>query len=263
MKKIIFYVIAMTTLAFGQASAQTAQQHLNSAIQSEGNIRNGVITAKNAVNQLTKEIVVIGNPNGVLFNNKMFEQVNTVQNNVDDTDYFVNEAKNVSVIPFTAQSINTLTADLINLNDELIGLTYQIDELLNKNNYNAALNLLPQVTNVLNAQDNKTIEVINAIQNLKQTIKLYNVCIQTVDYQGNPVSGNDLHGFWAQNLATGEYIYPTNQDGNCFENLPAGTYRFDSYNGYWSGTSHTDVTLSENLENSNGIIVVNLVYWSE
>lgn len=253
----------MTALVFGKASAQTAQQHLNSAIQSEGNIRNGVITAKNAVNQLTKEIVVIGNPNGVLFNNKMFEQVNTVQNNVDDTDYFVNEAKNVSVIPFRTQTINTLTADLINLNDELIGLTYQIEEALSNNNNNAVLNYLSQVTNVLNAQDNKAVEVINAIQSLKQTIKLYNVCIQTVDYQGNPVSGNDLHGFWAQNLVTGEYIYPTNQDGNCFENLPAGTYRFDSYNGYWSGTSSTDVTLSESLENSNGVIIVNLVYWSE
>ena len=85
---------------------------------------------------------------------------------------------------------------------------------------------MSQVSNVLNAQDNKAVEVINSIQSLKQTIKLYNVCIQTVDYQGNPVNGSDLHGFWAQNLVTGEYIYPTNQDGNCFENLPAGTYRF-------------------------------------
>lgn len=263
MKKIIFSVIVMTILAFGQANAQNAQQHLNSAIQSEGNIRDGVIAAKNAVNQLTKEIVIIGNPNAVLFNNKMFEQVNTVQNNVDDTDYFVNEAKDVSVISFTTQAINTLTADLINLNDELIGLTYQIEEALSNNNNNATLNYLSQVTNVLNAQDNKAVEVINAIQSLKQTIKLFNVCIQTVDYQGNPVSGSDLHGFWAQNLTTGEYIYPTNQDGNCFENLPAGTYRFDSYDGYWSGTSSSDVALSESLENSEGVIIVNLTYWSE
>ncbi len=263
MKKIIFYVIIMTTLVYGQSNAQTAQQYLNSAIQSEENIREGVITAKNAVNQLTKEIVVIGNPNVVLFHDKMFDQVNSVQNNVDDTDYYVNEAKNVSVIPFTTQAINNLTAELINLNDELIGLTYQIEDAMSNNNNNATLSYLSQVANVLNAQDNKAVEVINAIESLKQTIKLYNVCVQTVDYEGNPVSGSDLHGFWAQNLTTGEYIYPTNQDGNCFENLPAGTYRFDSYDGYWSGTSSTDVTLSESLENSEGIIIVNLTYWSE
>lgn len=263
MKKIIFYVIIMTTLVFGQAIAQNAQQHLNAAIQSTGNIRQGMITAKSAVNQLTKEIVVLGTPNAILFNNKMFEQVGTVQNNVDDTDYFANEAKNVSVIPFSTQTINNLNTELINLNDELIGLTYQIEEALSNNNHNAALNFLPQIANVLNAQDNKAAEVINTIQALKQTIKLYNVCIQTVDYQGNPVSGSDLHGFWAQNLTTGEYIYPDHQDGNCFENLAPGSYRFDSYDGYFSGTSPAEVTLSESLENSNGIIIVNLTYWSE
>ncbi|MFC7773565.1 hypothetical protein [Flavobacterium sp. GCM10027622] len=263
MKKITFFVVALTTLSFAQAIAQSAQHHLNSAIESTESIRTSVVTSKTAVNQLTKEIAIIGNPNAVLFNTKMMDQINSVQNNVDDTDYYVNEAKNVSVIPFSSQPINALTADLINLNDELIRLTYQIEEALNNNNNTTALDLLPQVTAVLNAQDTRAIEVINTIQNLKQTIKVFNVCIQTVDYQGNPVPGDDLHGFWAQNLATGEYIYPTNQEGNCFENLPAGTYRFDSYNGYWSGTSSTDVTLSESLENSNGNIIVNLTYWSE
>lgn len=263
MKNIIFLVLALTTLVCGQAIAQTAQQHLNSAIQSTENIKLGVIDAEKAVNQLTKEITIIGNPNAVLLYNKMFEQVATVQNNADDTDYFTGEAKNASVIPFSTQPINTLTADLVSLNDELIGLTYLIDEALNSNNNNVALNYLPQVKATLTAQNNKSIEIINTIQSIKQTIKLYNVCVQTVDYQGNPVPGNDLHGFWAQNLTTGEYIYPTNQDGNCFENLPDGTYRFDSYNGYWSGTSSTDITLSESQENSNGIIIVNLTYWSE
>lgn len=263
MKKIIFYVLSLTAMAFGQTYAQTAQQHLNSAIQSEGNIRTGVVNSKEAVNQLVKEIAVIGNPNAVLFNNKMFEQINTVQNNVDDTDHFLNEAKSVSAIPFTTQAINTLTADLINLNDELIGLTYQIDELLNSNNNNAALNLLPQVKNVLDAQDSKAVEVINAIQTLKQTIKVYNVCLQTVDHLGNPVYDAELRGFWAQNQTTGEYIYPENQDGNCFENLSAGYYRFDARHGYWSGVAPEYVTLSENLENEDGIIIINLVYWVE
>lgn len=263
MKNIIFLVITLTTLAYGQAIAQTAQQHLNSAILSTENIKQGVINAEKAVNQLTKEITIIGNPNAVLFYNKMFEQVATVQNNADDTDYFATEAKNVSAIPFSTQPINTLTADLVSLNDELIGLTFLIDEALSSNNNTVALNYLPQVKATLTAQNNKSIDIINTIQSIQQTIKLYNVCVQTVDYQGNPVPGNDLHGFWAQNLTTGEYIYPTNQDGNCFENLPAGTYRFDSYNGYWSGTSSTDITLSESQENSNGIIIVNLTYWSE
>jgi hypothetical protein len=263
MRKIIFTVVVLATLAFGQTFGQTAQQNLDFAIEATTNIRQDVVTAEKAVNQLAKEIVVLGTPNASLFNSKMFDQINGVQNNVDDTDYYVNLAKDASVIPFTVQTVINLTADLINLNDELIGLTNQIDEALGANNNNAALNLLPQVKSVLEAQDNKAVEVINAIASLQQAIKLFKVCIQTVDYQGNPVSGSDLHGFWAQNLTTGEYIYPTNQDGNCFEDLVPGNYRFDSYDGYWSGTSSKDVTLSKSLENQDGIIIVNLTYWSE
>lgn len=263
MKKIIFTVVALATLAFGQTFGQTAQQNLDFAIEATTNIRQDVVTAEKAVNQLAKEIVVLGTPNASLFNSKMFDQINGVQNNVDDTDYYVNLAKDGSVIPFAIQTVTNLTADLINLNDELIGLTNQIDEALGANNNNAALNLLPQIKSVLEAQDNKAVDVINAIASVQQAIKLFKVCIQTVDYQGNPVSGSDLHGFWAQNLTTGEYIYPTNQDGNCFEDLVPGNYRFDSYDGYWSGTSSKDVTLSKSLENQDGIIIVNLTYWSE
>lgn len=35
------------------------------------------------------------------FNNRMLAQVNAVQNNADDINYFVNEAKNSTVIPFS------------------------------------------------------------------------------------------------------------------------------------------------------------------
>lgn len=263
MKKIIFNVVLLSIFSLGQVFAQTAKQNLDSAIDATNIIRQDVITAEKAVSQLAKEIVVYGTPNASLFNSKMIDQINGVQNNADDTDYYVNEASNVSVIPFNVQLVTVLTADLISLNDNLIGLNAQIEVALNAQDNNRALNLLPQVKAVLLAQDAKCVAIIDAINSIKQAVKVYNVCLQTVDYQGNPVPGSDLHGFWAQNLTTGEYIYPTNQDGNCFENLPAGTYRFDSYDGYWSGTSSTDVTLTDSLENQNGVIIVDLIYWSE
>ena len=264
MKKTILYVFAVTVFALGQVFAQsTTEQHLNSGIESAEKIKQGVETAEKAVNQLVKEITVIGNPNAVLFNDKMYTQVASVQNNSDDVLYFMDLAKNASVTPFSTQEIDVLTTDLVSLNDDLMYLTSQILDALDHNNNNAALNLVPQVRTVLTSQNDKAAQVIAKIELIKQAVKRYNVCIQTVDYLGNPVSGSDLHGFYAQNLTTGEYIYPTNQDGNCFENLPKGTYRFDSYDGYWSGTSSEEVTLSDSLVNSNGIIIVNLVYWSE
>ncbi|MGH2666419.1 hypothetical protein [Flavobacterium sp.] len=264
MKKTILYVFALTVFALGQVFGQsTTEQNLNSGIQSAEKIKQGVVAADKAVNQLVKEISVIGNPNAVLFNDKMYEQVASVQNNSDDVLYFMDLAKNASATPFSTQEIDVLTSDLVSLNDDLMYLTSQIIDVLDHNNPNAALTYVPQVRNVLTAQNDKAAQVIVKIELLKQVVKQYDVCIQTVDYLGNPVSGSDLHGFYAQNLATGEYIYPTNQDGNCFDNLPAGTYLFDSYNGYWSGTSSEEVTLSDGLVNSNGVIIVNLVYWSE
>jgi hypothetical protein len=264
MKKTILYVSVLAIFAFGQVFGQSAtEQNLNSGIQSAENIKQGVVTAEKAVNQLVKEIMVIGNPNAALFDNKMYGQVASVQNNSDDILYFMDLAKNASAISFSTQEIDVLTTDLVSLNDDLMYLTNQIVGALDDSDFNAALNYVPQVRAVLTSQNDKAAQVIIKIGQIKQSVKRFDVCIQTVDYLGNPVSGSDLHGFYAQNLATGEYIYPTNQDGNCFENLPNGTYLFDSHNGYWSGTSSEEVTLSDDLVNSNGIIIVNLVYWSE
>lgn len=264
MKKIILCVFIITTLAFGPVFGQsTAEQNLNSAIQSAEKIQQDIETSKKAINQLVKELTVIGNPNAALFRNKMYDQINSGQNNPDDILYFVDLAKNASTVSFSSQQIDVLTTDIVALNDDVIYLSNQIDDALNNQNYNAALNYVPQLNSVLDAQNDKSAELVTTIELIKTAIRRYNVCIQTVDYQGNPVSGSDLHGFYAQNLATGAYVYPADQDGNCFENLPNGTYRFDSHDGYWSGTSPTEVTLSEQPVNSNGIIIVNLTYWSE
>ena len=264
MKKTIFYVFALAFFAVGNVFAQSATvQHLNSGIQSAVTIQQNGVTAGKAVNQLVKEITILGTPNAELFNDKMYAQVASVQNNSDDVLYFMDLAKNASVVPFSTQEIDVLTSDLVSLNDELMYYTNQIVEALHNNNNDGALSLVPQVRDVLASQNDKAGQVIAKIEWIKQAVKRYNVCIQTVDYLGNPVAGSDLHGFYAQNMATGEYIYPTNQEGNCFEDLLPGTYRFDSYDGYWSGTSSEEVTLSDSLVNANGVIVVNLVYWSE
>lgn len=264
MKKIIllsfFLCVAATTQMFGQA---TPQQNLDNAIQTAENIPQDVLTAKKAVNQLAKQIVFLHDPNAALFHDKMFVQVNNVQNNADDINWFVSLAQSGSSIPFATTDIYALTEELVNENDILIGLTGQIEAALENNDDDTALDLLPQVKNVLNDQKTTAEEIITKLETLKQVIRTYKVCVRTVDNMGNPVTGSDLHGFFAENTATGEYLYPTDQEGTCFENLAPGTYMFDSFNGYWSGTSSNTVTLSPSLENENGIIIVDLVYWSE
>jgi hypothetical protein len=264
MKKSIYYVLTIALFAMAQVMGQvTTQQNLDGAIQSAETIKLEVKAARKAVNQLVKELTIIGNPNAPLFSNRMFDQVNAVQNNADDINYFVNEAKNSSVIPFSAQEITILTDDLVILNDNIIYLTNQIVTALNSNNNAVALNYIPQLRSVLTSQNSKATAIITKVNAIKQAVKTYQVCIQTVDSNGNPVAASDLFGFYGLNTTTGLYIEPTNQEGTCFENLPNGTYTFDSYDGYFSGTGSTTVTLNDNLVNADGVIIVNLVYWSE
>ena len=93
----------------------------------------------------------------------------------------------------------------------------------------------------------------------------FNVRITLVDIYGNPVTGGTgLRGYWAQNVATGEYYYPGGQeDEDKFENLPAGTYTFGAYPGNWEGAVSKTVTLSSGNVGPDGYIVVTLTYWVE
>ncbi len=262
MKKIIFslFLLAGTAGAFAQTAAQ---QNLDDAITTANRIPQDVKTAQRAVNQLAKQLGYIGNPDAVLFHDKMYAQVNSIQNNADDIDYFTGLAQSASAIPFSTAEVNALTAQLVTENDELMEVTNQITTAIDNGDNNTALGLLPDVRDVLNSQKTTAAEIVTKLNAIKQAITTYKVCMRTVDVDGNPVNGSDLQGFYAQDNATGAYLYPDNQDGNCFEALAPGTYTFGSFNGYWSGTSSNTVTLSDALVNADGVIVVDLVYWSE
>ena len=91
----------------------------------------------------------------------------------------------------------------------------------------------------------------------------YDVCIQLVDNQGNPTTNNDIQGYAAYDYQSGSYVYPGRYDADCFYGLAEGTYRFDSYQGYFCGTSSKVVTLSSDLENEDGVIVIELTLWCE
>ncbi len=92
----------------------------------------------------------------------------------------------------------------------------------------------------------------------------FDVKIELVDRFGQPVGPNGLQGYFAINQDTGEVFYPNrSDDDNVFRFLPEGSYRFDAYDGYFDGASSSFVTLSEELVDPNGYIIVTLRYWSE
>ncbi len=91
----------------------------------------------------------------------------------------------------------------------------------------------------------------------------FDVRIKLVDRYGNEVPAATLPGYYAYNLETNTYYYADDRrEVDLFTNLPAGTYRFDAYDGYFDGASSTMVTLS-NASVVNDEIVVTLSYWSE
>lgn len=91
----------------------------------------------------------------------------------------------------------------------------------------------------------------------------FDVRIELVDNNGQPVGSHGLQGFWAKNLATGQYIYPNYYSYDQFLNLPAGTFTFGAFDGYFDGASSETLTIGQSLTGSDGFIVVQLVYWSE
>lgn len=113
--------------------------------------------------------------------------------------------------------------------------------------------------------ENAAAPAVTTAQPANKISTTFNVRITLVDIYGAPVTGGSgLRGYWAQNVATGEYYYPGGQEGeDKFENLPAGTYTFGAYPGNWDGAVSKTVTLSSGNVGPDGYIVVTLTYWVE
>lgn len=266
MKKLATYAAALLLTGLSNSFAQNnTQQYLDNAIQTAENIPQDVQNASNAIDRLVYELNIAGNPDADAFYNSLFILVNHVQNNADDIDYFMGLAQNESTVSFSTAPVNGLTAQLVVLNDDVIGLTGQIKDAVLENRYNDANSLIPNLRNTIAAQSGTADNIISEIKAIKQITTIYTVEIHLVDAQGQPTYTNDLHGYYAYNQMTGEYLYPEDErdySSNTFF-LEAGTYTFDSFNGYWSGTGSNTVTLSNELVNEDGVIVVELVLWSE
>lgn len=267
MKKLATYAAALLlTTGLSSSFAQiNTQQDLDNAIQTAENIPQDVQNASNAIDRLVFELNISGTTDANAFYNDLFVLVNHIQNNADDIDYFMGLAQNASPVAFSTAPVNSLTAQLVVLNDDVITLTTQIKDAVTENRYNNANSMIPALRNTINSQSSVSDNIISEIETIKQTATIYTVEIRLVDAQGQVTYTNDLHGYYAYNQATGEYLYP--QDERDYSSgtflLPAGTYTFDSFNGYWSGTNSNTVTLSNALVNEDGVIVVDLVLWSE
>ena len=268
MKKVIFYACALSVFVFGQTFAQSvAEQNLNSAFQSAENVNLEVAVSRKAVNKLVKQLVVFGNPNSALFSNIIDTSNDAKEVHANDVDSFVNIAKSASTIDFSTSEIDALTAQILDQNAVIYILKTQIIAAIGANNTTLALNLITPLRSALTKQVNRANSIKTKIQQIKLLVKTYNVCIKVFDNLGNTAIYQP--GFYAYNTVTGEYIYPNSDQGNqtggdCFLNLPVGTYSFGGFQDYFCGVSGTgSISLSDSLLNEVGIIEVTLLLWCE
>jgi hypothetical protein len=240
-----------------------AAQQLFLAIEEAETGKLLVKQSRTASNVLVKQLTVTLNPNPSQFLNSISINQNGLIDVADNINFHVENAWNLSGQGFNKQQILTQANLIYNLVDEIQVLAQQVVNAVNANNTQGALTLI----STLNLKLQNETQALNRIKtrsnNAISLVRTYEVCVRTVNSNGVEVPPSDLFGFYAINDSTGDVFYPDNQEGTCFSSLSAGTYTFGAFPGYFSGASTATVTLSQNLINQNGIIVIDLVYWSE
>jgi hypothetical protein len=262
MKTLFTFFICLFGLGYSAQSQTTAVQSLEQAKVECTGIKTQVTQARKLSNQLSKQLLLPGIPSSVAFESGVSTCTNQMQNHVEALEESVAAALLASGNGFNPGSINQSIQLMVAQIDILDGLRAQIVQAIQAQNKALAQQLIPQFNAALSRQTTLANQTIKKLDKAIDLIRPYQVCVRTVDSNGNPVAASDLFGFYCVKAGTQTLIEPSNQEGTCWT-LPAGTYEFGSYPGYFSGTSSNTVTLTRSLENADGQVLVDLVYWSE
>lgn len=263
MKKIIllFFVILVTRqISLGQNSAVVQLQQLKGQTEL---IKPEIANARKAANTLIKQLsLTTGQPNVAMFETQAMMALNHMVDGVDNMYYYLNEALLASSNGFNPANLQSSIGSLSGARDLAQDLVAQIVASAGSGNKTLALTQLAAFNSQLTQASRFNSQIASKADAAINVVRPYQVCIRLVDANGNPTSTSDLFGYYAYSAANNAYYYPDNQEGTCFT-LSKGTYTFDAYDGYWSGTGAKTITLKRSLENADGIIVVDLVLWSE
>lgn len=244
---------------------QSVIDDLDETFDSAEIIRIEAKRVKAALKTLTVDYLVNNNPNAdvATYLQIMDGSMEVVEEFSDEVIYYIGQAAqgNSNIDPASIQS----KASTIEGNEDFVrNKSTALQTAIQQNDRNTARQLIREIRGLLNNQIALAKEIKTEATALKSLAVTYNVRVELVDERtGASVPATTLPGYAATNQDTGETIYPDYYDFNIFRNLPAGTYRFDAYDGYFDGASSATVTLDQSLVGSDGFIVVTLRYWSE
>ncbi len=262
---ILFILAAM--LSGTTLNAQTAQTHVNNIIDLTDDIDGNASDTYDAAYTLYYEYFTLSSPNLAGFNAQIYNlQTNGVQIHAEDLIYSAQQAAildpslDVSAIVAYANQVQSLVDDITDEAQDLQGY-------IQNENDQAISNSIQTICQASNAQVDLAEQILEEAEDLwAQLNAAYNVRVQLLDNWGNTYDYDQtgLQGVYAQNTATGQYIYPMQGDlSGELTNLPNGTYVIGSYDGYWDGAGTATITLSNEPVGADGYIVVTLSYWSE
>jgi hypothetical protein len=266
MKKVIFTLLCFLSIAgVSQAQSTTIIQDLDQVILAARDARTAARSTRDNLRSLALDYFQFNNPNPnvIGYLAVMNANMTIVENAMDvivvksNSALLKNSAIDISDLLAWAAQID-LRAGYVRTQSQLLATA------ISQNNRQAAQQANIATRNYLGEQILIAADIINSAGAQKLIAQVYNVRITLVTSNGQPVVGsNGLQGYYAIDQATQLAFWPTSQDGLVFEGLPAGTYEFSAYNGYFDGAGSNLVTLNPSMINANGEVIVQLVYWSE
>jgi hypothetical protein len=264
MKKILLTLFTMLVLVgAGRAQTTTFIQDLDQIIAYANDCKGFATSTRSALRSLAIQYFQLGNPNPnvAAYLTVMDANMSGMESTADE---IILSARNAATKnpALDVSSILSWASQLEAREDFIRNQSATLANAIALNNVPAARAANNLIRGYLNEQISISNDIIANAQFLKTIPQAYNVRITLVDHLGNPVGGNGLQGYFAEN-SSNQIIWPTNQEGDLFEGLSGGTYTFGAIDGYFDGASSTTVTLTASLIQANGEVVVSLVYWSE
>lgn len=264
--KNIYRIFLALCLCFvvTEAAAQTATDFLDDIQTSTQLVKQRARSTKQALRNLAVDYFQLGNPNpnvaGYLV--QMNSDVSAIENELDNILDFAQSAYSLNNNLDFADIVSWVNTMYVQ-NNNVFDTSDDLQAAIASGDQQGAQVFVQDIRFSLN----QLIQLANLVRDEAEALKSvaisYNVRIELVDNNGQPVGPNGLQGYYAQDLATGQYIYPDYYTWDQFLGLPGGTYTFGAFNGYFDGASSNTVTLDPSLVGSDGFIVVQLVYWSE
>lgn len=267
MKGFLNILLVVATLLAGNVNAQTANSHLNNIVDLTDDIDANGTDTYDAAYTLYYEYFTLSSPNVAGFTASISNlQTNGVQVHAEDLIYSAQQA-NALDPSLDVSGIISYANQVIDLVENITEEAQDLETFVQNENDQAIQNSVQAICQAANGQVDLAQEILEEAEDLlAQLNATYDVRVQLLDHWGNVYAYNQtgLQGVYAQNTATGQYIYPGQGDlSGELTDLPNGTYVIGSYDGYWDGAGTTTVTLSNETVGADGYILITLSYWSE